>query len=128
MDVLDGDDEPLYSKKYKKYRERDIVQFVPYRDFKNGVKLTEKVLEEVPKQLTDYFKAKNIKPNPRVHENEEELKADQERKAQEESEHVDFYKVRKEEMVKRFREDKQKHVANLLDTKGIPEENEFWIN
>lgn len=25
MDVLDGDDEPLYSKKYKKYRERDIV-------------------------------------------------------------------------------------------------------
>jgi len=25
MDTLDGDDEPLYSKKYKKYRERDIV-------------------------------------------------------------------------------------------------------
>jgi len=36
MDALDGDDEPLYSKKYKKYRERDIVQFVPYRDFKDG--------------------------------------------------------------------------------------------
>lgn len=25
MDVLDGDDEPLYSKKYKKYWARDIV-------------------------------------------------------------------------------------------------------
>jgi len=25
MDALDGDDEPLYSKKFNKYRERDIV-------------------------------------------------------------------------------------------------------
>lgn len=31
MDVLDADDDPLYSKTHKKYMERDIVQFVPYR-------------------------------------------------------------------------------------------------
>ena len=40
MDALDGDDTPLYSKTHRRYRERDIVQFVPYRDFKNGVGLT----------------------------------------------------------------------------------------
>jgi len=93
MDTLDGDDEPLYSKKYKKYRERDIVQFVPYKDFKDGARLTQKVLEEVPRQLTDYFKAKNIKPNPRKHLNEEQLKADQLKKAEEESKHTDFYQM-----------------------------------
>jgi len=36
MDILDADDEPLYSMKYKKYMDADIVQFVPFRDFKNN--------------------------------------------------------------------------------------------
>lgn len=36
MDVLDADDEPLYSPVHKKHMERDIVQFVPFRDFKNN--------------------------------------------------------------------------------------------
>ena len=35
MDVLDADDEPLYSKKYKKYMASDIVQFVPFSEFKD---------------------------------------------------------------------------------------------
>ena len=35
MDTLDADNEPLYSKKYRKYMHRDIVQFVPFREFKN---------------------------------------------------------------------------------------------
>lgn len=35
MDVLDADTAPLYSKKFRKYMSRDIVQFVPFRDFKN---------------------------------------------------------------------------------------------
>lgn len=34
MDTLDADDEPLYSKKYNKYMSRDIVQFVPYMEFR----------------------------------------------------------------------------------------------
>lgn len=67
MDALDGDDTPLYSKTLKRYRERDIVQFVPYRDFADGARLTQEVLAEVPRQLTDYFIAKGIRPNPRKH-------------------------------------------------------------
>jgi len=35
MDVLDADTNPLYSNKYKKYMARDIVQFVPFREFQN---------------------------------------------------------------------------------------------
>jgi vacuolar-type H+-ATPase subunit F/Vma7 len=35
MDILDADDEPLYSKKYKKHMASDIVQFVPFSEFKN---------------------------------------------------------------------------------------------
>lgn len=31
MEALDGDEEPLFSKILGKYRERDIVQFVPFR-------------------------------------------------------------------------------------------------
>ena len=36
MEVLDADDEPLYSQAYKKKMERDIVQFVPFREFKHN--------------------------------------------------------------------------------------------
>lgn len=50
METLDADDEPLYSKTYKKTMERDIVQFVPFRDFKsNPVLLAKETLAEVPK-------------------------------------------------------------------------------
>jgi len=33
MEILDADINPLFSQKYKKYMSRDIVQFVPFRDF-----------------------------------------------------------------------------------------------
>jgi hypothetical protein len=36
MEVLDADKEPLYSRTHKKYMERDIVQFVPFREFKDN--------------------------------------------------------------------------------------------
>ena len=35
MEVLDADDKPLYSTKLQKQMERDIVQFVPFREFKD---------------------------------------------------------------------------------------------
>lgn len=129
MDALDGDDEPLYSKRYQKYRERDIVQFVPYRDFKDGVQLTQEVLAEVPRQLTDYFKSKNIRPNPRRHLNQQELKADQEKKAQEESQNVDFYQLEKEKMANLSSTiGVKKQVAlDILNDKGIPEANIKWL-
>ena len=37
MNILDGDDEPLYSKKTKSYMKSDIVQFVPFDEFKNDL-------------------------------------------------------------------------------------------
>jgi len=66
MEALDGDVAPLYSKKLRKYRDRDIVQFVAYRDLQNDpARLAKEVLAEVPKQMTDYFIHKGIKPNPK---------------------------------------------------------------
>ena len=45
--------------------ERDIVQFVPFRDCKHDqVLLAKQVLGELPNQLVDYFMSKGITPNP----------------------------------------------------------------
>jgi hypothetical protein len=45
MDVLDADEDPLYSQKFKRYMSRDIVQFVPFHEFKNDTyKLAKEVL------------------------------------------------------------------------------------
>ena len=50
MDILDADEVPLYSMKYKKNMESDIVQFVPYRDFKgNPSQLARETLDEIPR-------------------------------------------------------------------------------
>jgi len=66
MDTLDADVNPLYSKKTKTYAARDIVQFVPFRDLKNDPNaLARAVLAEIPKQLTDYFLARGLRPNPK---------------------------------------------------------------
>jgi len=50
MERLDADQDPLYSQAYKKTMERDIVQFVPFLQYKdNPLKLAEETLNEVPK-------------------------------------------------------------------------------
>lgn len=42
---------------------RDIVQFVPFNKYReNTQKLTEKVLEEIPRQFIDYMNYGNILP------------------------------------------------------------------
>ena len=62
MDVLDADDDPLYDDNGRK-ADRDLVQFVPYQEFKNnGQKLAEQVLEEVPRQIVEYYQHKKISP------------------------------------------------------------------
>lgn len=64
MEKLDADKDPLYSNKHKKFQSRDIVQFVPFNQFSdNPEALQKEVLKEIPKQMTDYFKSKGIKPN-----------------------------------------------------------------
>jgi vacuolar-type H+-ATPase subunit F/Vma7 len=63
MNQLDADEVPLYSKAHKKYMERDIVQFVPFRKFKgNPLMLAKETLNEVPNQLISFFESKGIKP------------------------------------------------------------------
>ena len=49
MEVLDGDEEALYSKSYRRYMSADIVQFVPFNEFKHNPHLLAKeTLMEVP--------------------------------------------------------------------------------
>ena len=62
MDILDADDNPLYDRRRRK-ADRDLVQFVPFNDFKNDPpKLAEQVLEEIPRQVVEYYQHKGIKP------------------------------------------------------------------
>ena len=66
MDILDADDDPLYDKNGRK-ADRDLVQFVPFKEFKNdGQKLAEQVLEEVPRQIVEYYQHKKICPGEPV--------------------------------------------------------------
>ena len=63
MVVLDGDINPLIDSKGVK-RMRDLVQFVPFNKFKNDpTKLAEEVLEEVPRQLIEYYTMNHLYPN-----------------------------------------------------------------
>jgi hypothetical protein len=49
MDKLDGDEEALFSGTYRKYAEADIVQFVPFNEFKHNPQLLAKeTLQELP--------------------------------------------------------------------------------
>ena len=66
MDILDADDEPLIDSKGKKMA-RDIVQFVPYRNFGNSpAELTKEVLAEIPREIVNHFKIKGITPNEHI--------------------------------------------------------------
>ena len=70
MDILDADDEPLWSKKHKKFMASDIVQFVPFSEFKHDPRqLAKQTLEEVPGQFLRFMERNNIVPK-QVHEAE----------------------------------------------------------
>ncbi|XP_025072132.1 copine-5 [Alligator sinensis] len=70
MVELDGDDIRISSR--GKLAERDIVQFVPFRDYidRTGnhvlsmARLAKDVLAEIPDQFISYMKGRGIKPNP----------------------------------------------------------------
>merc|ERR1712228_220980 len=69
MDILDADDEPLRHSQTGKKMERDIVQFVPYNEFKNShfSVIAKETLEEVPDQVTGFMAMHNIQPNAPRH-------------------------------------------------------------
>ncbi|XP_059800771.1 copine-9-like isoform X1 [Hypanus sabinus] len=70
MEELDGDEIRISSR--GRYAERDIVQFVPFRDYvdRSGnqvlsmARLAKDVLAEIPDQLLSYMKTRDIKPRP----------------------------------------------------------------
>lgn len=65
MMILDGDD-GLMNREGKKAH-RDIVQFVPFRNYKGiGEELAQKVLEEVPYQVIQYQLSIGKKPGPPI--------------------------------------------------------------
>lgn len=62
MEVLDADDNPLRSSTGER-ASRDIVQFVPFRKFKDDpVRLAKETLAEVPHQLVSYMAANRVPP------------------------------------------------------------------
>ncbi|KAL2085743.1 hypothetical protein ACEWY4_019063 [Coilia grayii] len=63
MEVLDGDDSRLRAPSGE-VAARDIVQFVPFRNFQNSPKeaLAQSVLAEVPGQLVSYFNMTKLPP------------------------------------------------------------------
>ncbi|CAI2361935.1 unnamed protein product [Moneuplotes crassus] len=64
MDFLDADDERLFSRKYQKFQERDNVQFVEFNKYKdNPHLLAQETLEELPRQMLDFYQKRGIKPS-----------------------------------------------------------------
>lgn len=62
MDILDADENPLYDSSGRK-ADRDLVQFVPFNKFKgNAERLAAEVLEEVPRQVVEYYQHQHMDP------------------------------------------------------------------
>ncbi|XP_044032877.1 copine-3-like [Siniperca chuatsi] len=62
MEFLDSDDKLLYSPSGD-VASRDIVQFVPFRNFQgNSVALAQSVLAELPDQVASFFNSYKLKP------------------------------------------------------------------
>lgn len=62
MNILDSD-QGLLTDSLGNTAYRDIVQFVPFRKFRNNkIRLREEVLAELPEQIVHYFTMNNIKP------------------------------------------------------------------
>ena len=63
MIQLDGDDAPLISSSGIK-RMRDVVQFVPFNKYRNNPnELSSQVLEEIPRQIVEYYTMNKIYPD-----------------------------------------------------------------
>ena len=63
MEQLDGDEIPLISRKGIK-RQRDLVQFVPFNKYEGDInKLVYEVLEEIPRQVIEYYTLNYLYPD-----------------------------------------------------------------
>ena len=68
MKALDADEEPLYSTEEGTYMERDIVQFVPFREFKDRPyeELAIATLDEIPREVVGYWTKRGTAPPLKV--------------------------------------------------------------
>ena len=67
MNILDADDEGLVDKNGRK-ADRDLVQFVPFKNYSyNGELLAKQVLEEIPRQVIEYYQHQNIAPGKPIY-------------------------------------------------------------
>lgn len=128
MDILDADEVPLYSQRYKRNMEADIVQFVPFRDFKNNpAELAKQTLEEVPGQLLNFFKKRNIVPMPSTEEGKRRIqqKLSQQRSLGGNQKQEDFFSRRKEQFMQKMTDMGMDliEVKDFIEDKGIVEEN-----
>ena len=75
MEILDADDDPLRHSRSGKCMERDIVQFVPFNEFKDkhmGA-IARETLEEIPAQVTSFMSQQGFHPNaPLVEESRDD--------------------------------------------------------
>ena len=62
MNFLDADDDPLRDRNGRK-SDRDLVQFVPFKKYSyNGELLAQNVLEEIPRQVIEYYQHQKMPP------------------------------------------------------------------
>lgn len=128
MDILDADEVPLYSTKYKKNMEADIVQFVPFREFKNNpTQLAKETLDEVPGQLLNFMKKNNIVPMPATEEKRRQIqnKLSMQRSLGGGEKEPDYFTDRQEKFVMKMSEMGMDimQIKDFLEDKGLHEEN-----
>ena len=70
MKTLDADENPLVDSTGKRMA-RDIVQFVCFRETNHSsYVLAKEVLDEIPREISNFFKMKRIVPNPKAEMND----------------------------------------------------------
>jgi hypothetical protein len=64
MNLLDSDEALLYSPELKQRAKRDIVQFVPFNDFRDKSihALAVETLDEIPREVVSFFQSRGITP------------------------------------------------------------------
>ena len=64
MNLLDSDESLLYSPELKQRAKRDIVQFVPFNEFRDKSihALAMETLDEIPREVVSYFQSRGVTP------------------------------------------------------------------
>lgn len=129
MDILDADENPLYSTRYKKYMDADIVQFVPFRDFRNNpIQLAKETLEEVPGQMLNFFRKNQIVPLPALEAQKREIQKKLSMQKSLNSNNngpPEFFVERQERFMQKMAEMGMDimDVKDFIEDKGLVEEN-----